>query len=178
MTSPRTEVSTVHARRRVAWRLHAWGEPDLERQLVRGAFIAIGGHELGDLSDSPTLDELRAELSARFPERSPRGIANFVGYWRQFLYEIRSGDLVALSLSDGRVAIGRVDGNYEYRPSAPERIRHARLVEWLDPDMPRNRFADDLRNTMGSRGTICRFRADRADHRLEVAARTGFDPGA
>lgn len=159
------------------WRVHAWGDPDLEEVMLRDHVVAVGGHELGDLSYGPDLEDLRIELRERFPERPDRGISNFVGYWRQFLYDMEPGDLVALSLSGSRVAIGRVIGRYAYRPTAPDRIRHARAVEWLATDLPRDRFDYDIKATLDSRGTICRIRATAARRRLLAAADTGNDPG-
>lgn len=158
------------------WRIHAWGDPDLEAAMIRDHVVAVGGHELGDLSYGPTLEDLRHELRERFPDRPERGIANFVGYWRQFLYDMRPGDLVALSLSGSRVASGRVTGGYAYRPSAPDRIRHARAVEWLAPDLPRARFDRDIKATLDSRGAICRIRAAAAHRRLLATADTGMEP--
>jgi hypothetical protein len=64
------------------WRIHAWGDPDLEAAMIRDHVVAVGGHELGDLSYGPALEDLRHELRERFPDRPERGIANFVGYWR------------------------------------------------------------------------------------------------
>ncbi len=160
------------------WRVHAWGDPDLEEAMLREHVVAVGGHELGDLSHGPDLEDLREELRERFPDRPGRGIANFVGYWRQFLYDTQPGDLVALSLSGGRAAIGCVTGGYRYRPAAPDRIRHARAVEWLVSDLPRDRFDHDIKATLDSRGTICRIRAQGAARRLRAAPDTGNDPGA
>lgn len=146
--------------------------------MLRDHVVAVGGHELGDLSHGPDLEDLRDELRERFPDRTERAIAIFVGYWRQFLYDMKAGDIVALSLSGGRVAIARVTGDYAYRPSAKDRIRHARAVEWLGSDIPRERFDHDIKATLDSRGTICRIRAAGAKRRLLAAAETGIDPGA
>lgn len=115
-------------------------------------------------------------LRERFPDRRDRGIANFVGYGRQFLYDMQPGDLVALSLSAGRVAIGCVKGGYRCGPSAPDRIGHARAVKWLVSDLPRVRFGHDINATFESRGTVCRIRAQGPERRLRPAADTGNEP--
>jgi restriction system protein len=161
----------------VAWRVHAWGEREIEERLLSQGLVTVGGHELGDLSHAPSTDELRSELRDRFPERNERAIGIFVGYWRSFLYDMQVDDLVAMPLTGRRVAIGRVVGGYEYHDQELERIRHARPVEWLVRDLPRDRFDDDIRATLGSRGTICRLRADDAVNRLEAAVASGSDPG-
>ncbi len=158
------------------WRIHARGDPDLEDAMLRDHVVAVGGHELGDLSHGPELEDLRDELRDQFPERTDRGIANFVGYWRQFLYDMQPGDVVALSLSGSRVAIGRVTGGYAYRLSAPDRIRHARAVEWLASDIPRGRFDRDMKATLDSRETICRIRASGRSDACSPPPRLAWTP--
>lgn len=160
------------------WRVHAWGDPALEDATLREHVVAVGGHELGNLSHRPDLPEAREQLRERFPDRRDRGIANFVGYCRQFLYDMQPGDLVALSLSNGRVAIGCVTGGFRYGPSAPDRIGHARAVEWLVSDLPRVRFGHDINATFESRGTVCRIRAQGPERRLRTAADTGNEARA
>lgn len=146
--------------------------------MLKDAVVAVGGHELGDLSGSPTLADLRVELRKRFPERSERAIGVFVGYWRPFLYDMAIGDMIAMSLSGRRVAIGRVTGDYWYRPDEPDRVRHARAVDWLAVDLDRDRFDPDIKATLDSRGTICRIGAEQAARRLALAAELGGDPGS
>ncbi|MGQ0823743.1 MAG: restriction endonuclease [Actinomycetota bacterium] len=145
--------------------------------MIDEGVIAVGGEEIGDLSCRPSLDDLKVALRASFPDRSERALGIFVGYWRAFLYEMTLGDLVALSISRGQVAIGRVLGDYEYRPRERGHIRHVRQVDWLNAALPRDRFDEDMRATLNSRGTICRIHAPNAAHRLEVAAIIGSDPG-
>jgi predicted Mrr-cat superfamily restriction endonuclease len=99
--------------------------------MIDEGVVAVGGHELGDLSHRPTLEDLRIELRERFPERNERAIGIFVGYWRAFLYDMTVGDVVALSLTDRRVAVGWLVGGYRYRPDEPDQVRHARSVDWL-----------------------------------------------
>lgn len=145
--------------------------------MINEGVVAVGGHELDDLSHRPTLEELRVDLGDRFPDRNQRAIGIFVGYWRSFLYDMVVGDVLALSLTGGRVAVGRIIGGYMYRPDQPDHVRHARPVDYLISNLPRDRFDEDIRATFNSRGTICRIRAHEAVRRLETAAIIGSDPG-
>ena len=145
--------------------------------MINEGFVAVGGRELDDLSHRPTLEELRVDLGQRFPDRNERAIGIFVGYWRVFLYDMAIGDVLALSLTGGRVAVGRVIGDYEYRVDQSDHVGHVRRVDWLISDLLRDRFDDDIRATLNSRGTICRIRAHDAVRRLETAAIIGSDPG-
>ncbi|MFV2197726.1 hypothetical protein [Nocardiopsis sp. LOL_012] len=75
-------------------------------------------------------------------------------------------------------AIGRVTGDYEFAPRAPEDRRHMRRVEWLRTDIPRKAAAQDLRNTLGALMTFCDLWRNDAAWRLAELVRTGSDPGA
>lgn len=111
------------------WRIHAWGNPDLEDAMLRDHVVAVGGHELGDLSHGPDLEDLREELGDQFPDRPERGIANFVDYWRQSLYDVQPGDVVALSLSGGRVGHRTTDGRL--RVGRRHQTGSGTLARWI-----------------------------------------------
>lgn len=58
-------------------------------------------------------------------------VANQVGQLWAFVREIQKGDIVALPLkSKPAIAIGRVEGNYEYNEAVPQ-LKHIRQVIWL-----------------------------------------------
>jgi hypothetical protein len=52
-----------------------------------------------------------------------------------FLRGIGVGDLVVLPQPQGRFAVGRVTGEYGYRPDLPRGANHTRPVEWLRRDL-------------------------------------------
>ena len=52
------------------------------------------------------------------------------------------------------IAIGRVNGDYKYRPDAPSDSRHVRQVTWLKRDVERAALKGDLRDSMGSFRTV------------------------
>jgi predicted Mrr-cat superfamily restriction endonuclease len=154
-----------------ALRVRAWGDPYLEDTMLREQIVVMGGHELDDLLSGPSLEDLRCELL--FPDRRHRGIAKFVGYWRQFLYEMQPGDLIA-----PRITIGCLTTGCDYRTTAPDRIKHVRSAEGLATDLPRDRFDADIKATLDCGGTVRRIRAEGAARRLRSVADAGIDPGA
>jgi len=157
------------ARERQVWRIRAWDDADLQRSMLREGVIAIGGDEIGDLSDRPGSAEIRARLRTA-PElagRSDAAISRFVAYWRAFLGEIRTGDYLLVPLTRRRVAVGRIAGSYRYRAGHPNpRLQHARPVEWL-LTLHRDGLDSDLRKRVDAPGTVARVRLP------DAAARVG-----
>lgn len=161
-----------------AFRLRAWDNPAIEQGMIEASAIAIGGE--GDIGDASALsvDEIRRQLQSLFPSRSRRGIGKLVGYWKQFRDELAIDDIVAVPMSGRKVAIARVEGDYEFRPNATPHLRHVRRVEWLALELDRSIFDDDIRRILNSPGTICRIAASDAVTRLATAATEGRDPGS
>ena len=67
----------------------------------------------------------------------------------QFAYQIEIGDLVMLPfrfIRPGRIAVGKVIGDYDYRPENSEKAKHCRPVEWLSTTFPRSLLRDGAEN--------------------------------
>lgn len=160
-----------------AFRVHAWKDKDLEAQMLADGFVSVGGAEVGDLSQVRHAEAIQALLTRTMPDKPPRAIALYVGYWRRFLWEAEIGDLVVLGTRDRRVAIGEFAGNYEYTPDGDPRLQHRRRVIWRRIGVDRAVLGDDLLRTMNSQHTVQDFMAADAAARLRVIAETGIDPG-
>ena len=69
----------------------------------------------------------------------------------QFACQIESGDLVMLPLrftNPGKIAIGKVLDDYDYRIKHPEGARHCRPVKWLSTTFPRSLLRDGAKNSV------------------------------
>jgi transcriptional regulator with XRE-family HTH domain len=154
------------------WRLRAWDDVAIEQALLDRNLISISADELGDLSDRPRDEEVRARLRAApaLADRSDQAIGLFVSYWRMFRLQMQPGHLVVVPLSGRRVAIGEVVGDYRYVPDEPEpRLRHVRDVRWLST-IPRAALDEDVRRVVNAPGTICAVGAPQASARLRRLA--------
>lgn len=88
--------------------------------------------------------------------------------WR-FYREIQIGDLVVLPLKHARViAVGRVNGEYGFRPDVSADAPHTRAVEWQATDVPRADFDQDLINSFGALATVSQPQAQNAEERIEA----------
>jgi restriction system protein len=75
------------------------------------------------------------------------------------------------------VAIGHVDGAYEYQPDRPGEFPHVRRVKWRIRDAERERFRPDLLDSMGSLLTVFELSRFGAAERIAGIADGGADPG-
>jgi hypothetical protein len=156
-----------------AWRLRAWDDPVIERAMLDGSLVAISADEIGDMTAEPTREELRARLrnAPALIYRGDQAIGMFVTYWEIFRRRMARGDLVAVPLAGRRVAIGEIEGDYEYRSGVLEpRLRHVRAVRWLGSGLPREVLDDDIRRVVNAPGTLCAIGAPDAAYRLRAAS--------
>lgn len=175
--APKTAESASSPDGLRAFRVHAWRDPSLEREMLANGFVSVGGSEMGDLSDVRDPEVIRSRITDSMPDRSTRAISLFVGYWRRFLWEARAGDIVVLPTQSGSVSIGEFVGPYHYVVDAEPRARHRRAVGWIGTAISRDAFGDDLLVTIKGQHTVQDFKAPCAVARLKMLAERGLDPG-
>ena len=129
----------------------------------------IGWNEMGNLSQFETRDALLTGLREAYPEAQPARLYNFRGQLWAFAKRIKIGDLVVLPLKGQDViAISKVTGDYKYQPDNPEDARHTRTVEWIQQDIPRSRFDQDLLYSLGAFMTVCQIKRNNAEERIKA----------
>lgn len=154
---------------RRAFRVRAWKDEELEREMIADGFIGIGGSGLDDLSGYAR-EELRELLTEKMVGTSTRGIGLYLGYWTRFLWEAQVDDLVVLPRRDRSVAVGAFAGEYVYAPAADDRIRHRRPVAWL-ASIGRDELSRASLNRLSSQHTVQEFNNPGAVAELERLAR-------
>ncbi|NLE76636.1 MAG: restriction endonuclease [Chloroflexi bacterium] len=104
-----------------------------------------------------------------YPDINPKTIINWVGQLWAFVNRIQVGDLIVLPLkSRAAIAIGRSTGPYRHLPDLPPDARHTRTVEWLQRDIPRTAFDQDLLYSLGAFMTVCQIRRNNAEERIKT----------
>lgn len=172
-----TQFGTSSLPERRAYRVHAWKDPQLEREMIANGFVSVGGEEIGDLAGVGDAEVIRSWLTESMPSHTPRAIALFVGYWRRFLWDARVGDVVVLPTRTREVAVGEFVGPYHYVPTVDARARHRRAVSWNVVDVKREAFGPDLLVTLNGQHTVQDFLAVDAVPRLRMLAEGGIDHG-
>ncbi|WP_419839083.1 AAA family ATPase [Candidatus Poriferisodalis sp.] len=97
-----------------------------------------------------------------------------------FVADIQEGDLVVMPMKgvDGTpIAIGRVNGPFEFDPAQRDEVQKRRPVTWLKTEIQRDVIGPDLLRSVDSSGTVFGLRAHDAARRVLHLAEHGTDPG-
>jgi restriction system protein len=122
------------------------------------------------MRDIETRDELENLFIDCYGVANVNSVRNQVGQLWAFVRRIQPGDLVVLPRKASRtIAIGRVTGDYKYRPELPPHAHQARPVEWLVRDLPRDALDQQVLNSLGAFLTVCKIDRDGADKRIRRA---------
>ena len=130
-----------------------------------------------DLSGLKDSKALRALLVTVYPGFPTARISNHTGQISAFLFGMKAGDHIAVPRKGkGAFAIGEITGGYSYDPHGEMPYRHSRTVRWLNLDVPRSSFDQDLLFSLGAIMTICQVNKPNAEARvLALLKRTPTD---
>ena len=124
------------------WGVHGGRTGDADTLFLKGNCIALGWHEMGDLSLlNPDRDAFKARIAEVYPGKKSGAIPVDAGQLFRFVHEVRVGELVAYpSRSNRQVHLGRIEGQYKFEPDNETTYPHRRRVTWLR-EVPRTRFS-------------------------------------
>lgn len=151
------------------WLVRAGRVGEREQLALSQGLATAGWEELPDLSGITSRAELLSLLQQTYPDEKANTLTNWLSQLWAFKARIQVGDLVALPLK-GRsvVAIGRVTGPYTYRTDVGDLTRHVRAVEWLNTEVPRASFDQDLLFSLGAFMTVCQIQRGQAEERVKA----------
>ena len=135
----------------------------------RKGVIAIGWHELGDVSKLD-LEKLRAHCGSVFAEHSVGKRQNCVSVVWRFSHVMKVGDAV-VTYDPGRreYLIGEVSGEYSFDRTLIAEHPHVRSVKWTDT-ASRDLLEVPTRNSLGSTLTLFAITPDAMADLKEAAA--------
>uniref|UniRef100_A0AAU2VP56 CBS domain-containing protein n=1 Tax=Streptomyces sp. NBC_00008 TaxID=2903610 RepID=A0AAU2VP56_9ACTN len=160
-----------------AWMVRAGADGEREDVSISEGLTVAGWPEVGDLTGCMTPGDLKAELAKAYPRENPRVLGNWRGQLWRFRAVMSPEDLIVLPLKAGTIAIGHIEGDYQFRAEAAPGFRHVRTVTWKRTDVPRSELRADLRATLGSLLTVSELRRLDAVKRLTMLAAGESDPG-
>lgn len=135
--------------------VNVWGIHSEDNALfLQQGIVAIGWNQVGDFrSIDSSREAFKAKVGAAFPGSKKGYIALVAGMLYRFLYEMNIGDYVIFpSKADRMVNIGRITGEYDYRPGK-SLYDNIRKVEWLK-HLPRRVFSQGALYEIGSAMTL------------------------
>ena len=133
--------------------------------------------------DVPALDGSRDRESVlklvqeSYPEIKPRAQLNFASQLTAFALDMQVADLVVLPRKrTSQIAIGQVTGPYQYI-EVNSKYRHTRPINWIQTEIPRTAFQQDLLYSFGAFLTVCNISRNNALERVWTIANSRLDPG-
>lgn len=130
-----------------------------------------------DLSKAQTKEEMTEIARTTFGEKSKMSLALAVGILWSFVKKMKPGDWVVIPhKSKAAVAIAEIKSDYIYDPASNATPRHYRRVEWIETDVPRSAFDQDLLYSFGGLQTIYQIKKNDAELRIRTMAKKGWKP--
>ena len=128
-----------------------------------------------DLGKLESKKELRKLLSKVYPN-SPHGrLSNHTGQLWAFAHVMKPGDWVVVPYR-GKPAtnVAEITGAYVFDSDAEDPYYHFHEVKWLERDIPRSNFDQDLLYSFGAIMTICRIERNDAENRVRAMRQSGW----
>jgi restriction system protein len=102
-------------------------------------------------------------------------IGNWAGQIRAFALAMKVGDWVAVpSKMTSTIAIGEIVSACTYDAVTQPLYRHFRQLRWLNTQVPRSAFDQDILYSLGSVLTICEIRPNDAERRVRAMEQSGW----
>lgn len=128
-----------------------------------------------DLSQIESKDELRQVLSATYPKAGSGRITNNLGQIWAFARKVKQGDWIAVpSKYKAAIHFAEVAGDYQFHPDAEDPYYHSYPVKWIDTDIPRSNFDQDILYSLGAFMTVCQIKRNDAEKRIRDMAKSGW----
>lgn len=128
-------------------------------------------HDLGKLPDR---ERLLALLEQVYPQFKKFHRVQNAGQMWAFVRRMAKGDWVAVPSKRKTIHIGEITGDYAFDPKAPDPYQHFRAVKWLELDIPRTNFDQDILNSLGAFTTVCAIQRNDAEARVRAMRANGW----
>lgn len=158
------------------WLVRAGGHGEYEQKFLEENCIFLTWDKLNhDLSKIQDRSGLRKLLEQVYPDSSKGTLVHHSGQIWTFSHRMKKGDWVVLpSKYKPAIHIAEIKGDYQYDGSAENPFYHYRIVDWLEMDIPRTNFDQDLLYSFGAFMTICEISRNNAEERVRSMAKAGW----
>lgn len=127
-----------------------------------------------DPTNCRTYEEVRAMVDVLFPSLSKHRRGHTAGQFAAFLVFMKPGDWVAMPHKHkAAIAIGEVTGPVVYNTKERDLYRVSRPVRWIDTEVPRSAFDQDILYSLGAFMTICEVKRNNAEQRVRSLVKGG-----
>lgn len=136
-------------------------------------YLTWGGldRDLGKLKDRKSLMNLLAEIYPKF--KHFHRVQNSGQIWA-FSQRMSPGDWVCVPSKRKTIHVGEITGKYTFVADAEDPYYHFRTVKWLEIDVPRTNFDQDILNSLGAFTTVCQIKRHDAEARVRAMQANGW----
>jgi len=127
-----------------------------------------------DLSRVDSRDQIQDLLAETYPNASPGKRRQHSGQIWAFAHRMNKGDWVAVPSKRKTIHIGEITSDYTFDPKAENPYYHYRTVRWIEQDIPRTNFDQDILNSLGAFTTICQIKRNDAEQRVRAMKANGW----
>lgn len=159
------------------WLIRAgkYGEHEQRFFANSACYLTWEGTEGRDLHKAEDYEGIKSLLAELYPEEKPKTRINWASQIAPFVFEIQPGDWVVIPHKHKpAIAFGEVTKGYSFDVKADQTYRHSIQVKWLNTEVPRSSFAQDLLYSFGAFMTVCRMARNEAEARVRAMAKAGW----
>ena len=91
-----------------------------------------------------------------------------------FAHRMSPGDWVCVPSKRKTIHVGEITGDYKFVADAQDPYYHFRTVKWLETDVPRTNFDQDILYSLGAFTTICQIKRHDAEARVRAMQGNGW----
>lgn len=151
-------MTATFASDRPLWVVHIGKDDKVPLRARDEGFVCIGWTAMGDLSQYPTREKMKAAMAKAYPAWKPGKINASYGQVYRFAHEMKIGDLLIFPIKQTReIAIGRIRGNHRFSPPGDELheadYANVREMDWLKI-VPRTVFSKAALHSFGSFSSV------------------------
>ena len=160
------------------WLIRAGKYGEHEQRFFANHCVYLTWEDLAtnDLSTAKNYADIKTIVRAAYPDAPERRLGNFSGQIWAFALEMKVGDWIALPLkTKSAIAIGEITSAYEYDATGEPLFRHKLQIKWLNIEIPRTAFDQDLLYSFGAAMTICKIERNDAEKRVRAMARANWN---
>jgi len=158
------------------WLVRAGRHGEFEQKFLEEGKVYLTwnnlNHDLGKMDSKSTLREV---LSETYPTHSKGKLTNHLGQIWAFSHRIQQGDWIVLpSKHKAAIHIGESTGTYTFHGNADNPFFHSIQVKWIDTDIPRSNFDQDILYSFGAFMTVCEVKRNDAESRVRAMKQKGW----
>lgn len=128
-----------------------------------------------DLGQCNSRDAVFEVLREVYPDASKGKAEHHARQLWTFVNQLKPGDwVITPRKTKSAIAVAEIVGSCVFEPNADDPYYHYRDVKWLEMDIPRSNFDQDLLYSFGAFMTICRIKRNDAEQRVRAMAKKNW----